>query len=663
MPLTRRSFLAGSCVAGAALTVVDHDRLGSSPAFAADSAAPTALTPTALTPTTFGPASLTSAVRGATVIGDSVFIASRFNTPELKLRLGEFDIATGEARSVDDLAITSSGGQKLAADGRYVYIGPAGSAHVWRFDPQTKELVAWAAAGGSTTWYYDMVVRGDHLYIGTYPDCTVKRIRLSDATIETYGRVSTSLYATSVDVDDENVYAGSAAPGALQVWPLAGGTPTDLTPYLSDSPVGILDLVVNDQVIYVASGRQLISLRTDGSERVSREIPAEDRYVDQLTVGSDGNVYALARLTTNVYQVTASGLVKVGQPLRDVENQLLAPLPGGGFVGVSGLGHVWRMAPDGTANVWQTASRGFGYPEIVQSMLRHSRGTVWVGGHYAMTVHQPERGTSTRFDVNGEPKSLAEDGRGTVYAGLYPSTQIVAIEPRDHRITTLGTLGNQQLRARRMYADVERNQLLIASSAASTVHTGALTFVDLAAGTFDVRRDYLPDQNVMDLAVVGRTAYLVGDTYPEGGATPRRTTAEVAAVDVVTRELLWRAEIKPWASYENVHVRGNLLYATGRRPRGAWYAYDLTTRTIVMEGDLGGYGQLNGVDGRVLSWVHWTNDISELPTAPGGPTTTLYDNVPRGWYNNPMFGFTRDRKAFWGMWGTDLARFPLPGSR
>ncbi|WTF83399.1 twin-arginine translocation signal domain-containing protein [Micromonospora globbae] len=651
MPVSRRSLLAGGAITGAALAIGQNALPSPASAKADDT----------LTPTSFGPASLTAAVRGAAVIGDSVFITSRFNTPEGKMRLGEFDVNTGEMRSIDDLAIASSGGQKLAADDRYVYIGPAGSAYVHRFDPRTKELVAWARAGGSTTWYYDMVVHGEHLYIGTYPDCTVKRIRLADATVETYGRISTSQYAAAVAVDDEYVYGGSAAPGTLLRWPKAGGSPVDLTPHLSTSPVGILDMVVSDGVVYVACGRQLISFDRDGSHRVSRDIAAEDRYVDQVTVGADGRVYALTRLTTNLYEVTADGLVKVGQPLADVENQLLAPLPDGALLGVSGLGHVWRATPNGTASVWQTATRGFGYPETIQSMMRHTRGTIWVGGHYAMTVHRTEAGTSDRFDVNGEVKAMAEGKAGVVYAGLYPSTQIVAIDPGSYRIRPLGLLGNEQLRTKRIHVDRPRNQLIVASSPQTTKHTGALTFIDLATGTFEGHREFLPDQSVMDVVVQGTTAYIAGDTYGEGTTGPVRKVAQVAAVDIVTRRLLWREEIKPdWQSYENLYVLGNLLYAVGRRPRGAWFAYDLHTRQIVMEGDLGGYGQLNGVDGRVFSWVHWTNDISELPTVPGGEVVTLYDNVPRGWYNNPSFHFTPDGRATWGMHGTDLARFPLP---
>ncbi|GAA4288057.1 hypothetical protein [Georgenia daeguensis] len=616
--------------------------------------------PAPLDPALFGPASLTAAVRGAAVHGETVVLTSRYNTPEGRLRLARFDLRTGEAVSVDDLPVASKGGQRLVSDGRYVYIGPAGSSHVWRFDPATKALERWAAVGPETTWYYDMVVDGGYLYLGTYPDCTVRRVSLADRSVQTYGRVSSSLYATSIAVDESYVYGGSAAPGGLLRWSKDGGEPVDLTAHLSDSPVGILDLVAHGGSLYVASGRQVISMQPDGSGRVVREIPEEDRYIDQLAVGADGKVYALARLTTNLYEVTAGGLTRVARPIDHVENVLLAAAPDGRLLGVSGLGHVWLVAPGGTATVWDTTTRGFGYPEVAQAMLLHSDQRVWVGGHYAMTVHRPLDGTSARFDVNGEPKALAEGRHGVVYAAMYPSGQILAIDPASLAVTPLGILGNQQMRTKAMHADLDGDQLLVASGPTGGLHTGALTFIDLRTGEFDSHREYLPEQSVMDVAVSGRTAYIVGDTYGESTGGPVRSAAQVAAVDIDTRELLWREELRPaWLSYEGVHVVGNLLYAMGRRPRGHWFAYDLVTRRIVMRGDLGGYGSFGAAGDRVLTWVHWANDIRELP----GPATDdgrlLHDAVPNGWYNNPTFSISPDGRATWGMHGTDLARFPL----
>lgn len=608
----------------------------------------------------FGPASLTAAVRGGVLIEDSMFISSRFNTPEGRLRLAEFDINSADLLSVADLPIDSSGGQKLASDGRYVYIGPAGNSHIWRYDPQSGEAQAWAQVGSDTTWYYAMTVADEYLYLGTYPDCIVARVRLSDATVQTYGRVSESLYATAVVVDENNVYGGSAAPGSLLRWPKDGGEPTDLTPYLSDSPVGILAMARSNGLLYIASGRQLISIRPDGSDRVVREIPEEDRYIDQLTTAPDGTVYALARLTTNHYEVTPTGLRNVGQPFADVENQALAATPEGQLIGVSGLGHIWNLEPDGEAEVWDTATRGFGYPEVAQTMLLHSRQRVWVAGHYAMTVHQPASGDSVRFDIDGEPKALAEGRRGIVYAGLYPSAQIVGIDPNSYEITPLGLLGNQQMRTRAMHYDASGHQLLVASGPSGGLHTGALTFVDLGSNDFEVHREYLPDQSVMGVAVSGRTAYIVGDTYGEGTSGPIRGVAQVAAIDLDSRELLWREELDDeWESYEDVHVVGNTLYLMARRPRGRWFALDLDTDQVVAEGDLGGYGSFGGAHGRIYSWVHWALDIRELPSEFEDNGKLLHSGVPEGWYNNPRFNFTRDGESTWGMWGTELARFSL----
>lgn len=622
-----------------------------------DDAALVEVTPLGVT--TYGPAALTAAVRGAVVLDDGVFISSRFNTPEGKLRVGEFDVATGEPRQIIDLNIDSSGGHALATDGDYVYIGPAGHSAVWRLDPRTGEAEAWAHVGPGTTWYYSMTVRDGYLYIGTYPDCMVRRVRLSDASVQTYGRVSESLYATAVAVDDQHVFAGSAAPGKLLRWPKEGGEPIDLTAQLSDSPVGILDLAVSGGYVYIASGRQLISIRPDGTDRVEREIPADDRYIDQLSVAADGAVYAVARLTTNVYRITPTGMDKVGKPAGDMENQLLQPTPEGRLIGVSGLGHIWNLEPGGSADIWDTATRGFGYPEVVQSMLLSSQGLVWVGGHYAMTVHDTAAGENVRFDVNGEPKALAEGGDGMIYAGLYPSAQIASIDPESNAITVLGTLGNQQMRIRDMDVDEDRGQLLVASGPSGGLHTGALTFVDVDTGEFEVRRDYLPDQAVMAVAIHDSTAYIVGDTYGEGTSGPVRDAAQVAAVDLDSRELLWREELRDdWLSYEDVLVSDGVLYLMGRRPAGIWFGYDLQSRTIVREGDLGGYGSFGTAAGRVFSWVHWAEQIRELPTT-HSEGRLLHGSVPTGWYNNPVFNIVPTSDATWGMHGTDLALFQL----
>ena len=545
--------------------------------------------------------------------------------------------------SMHDLDVGGPAGSKATADDRYVYIGPAGSPYIWRFDPATGTVEAWAEIGPATTWAYAMDVHDGYLYVGTYRDATVRRINLETAEVEVYGRVSTSLYATGVAIDEQYVYGGSAAPGKLLRWDReGGGNQLDLTQYLSDSPVGILDMVKAGDRLYIASGRQVISIHPDGSGRYSHSIPEEDRYVDQLAVGPDGEVYALARLTTNLYRVTEAGLEKITQPFDNVENIHLEVLDDGRIVGVSGLGHFWIHTIGGETQLYDPAMLGYGYPDQAQAMLLSSRQRVWVAGHYSITVHHPPSGTQQRIHVNGEAKALAEGRDGTIYAALYPSASIIAINPNTLEVTVLGLIGNGQMRTMDMVYDRPRHQLVVATGPTGGQHTGALTFVDLRTGTFDVRRDYLPEQRVMSISIEGNVAYIVGDTYGESTPGPLRPVGQVAAVNLDTRELIWRRELMPWESYEQVEVVDGVLYLVGRRPRGQWVAYDLATEQIIHAGDLGGYGGLDSVGGRVFSWCTglWrsVNCPARNPTAgcctrvcpTGGTTTRCSPSRPTG---------------------------------
>lgn len=200
-------------------------------------------------------------------------------------------------------------------------------------------------------------------------------------------------------------------------------------------------MVKSGELLYIASGRELITIRPDGSERVSRPIPDEDRYIDQLAVAPDGAVYALARLTTNIYRVDADSLTPIARPHDEVENILLDLTEDGRFVGVSGVGDVWTVRPDEDAEVFSLTATDFAYPDEVQSMLLHSRGQrLWVGGHYSMTVHNLEEQTSRSFYAPGEPKAMVQGADGTVYADLsqhedrgLPPAHLRAHRARHHR--------------------------------------------------------------------------------------------------------------------------------------------------------------------------------------------------------------------------------------
>lgn len=658
--VSRRSLFYGTgAVAGAALLLPGLSTMATAnPAWSAE-------------PILEGPAARTAAVRGSAYLDGRVYMASRHPVGPGVVRLGVFDPFTGEELAVHDLDLGArSGNNAMAADDRYIYIGPAGSTHVWRFDPETSEVERFVEVGPANTWTYSMRVHGDHLYIGTYPDAALYRVDRASGERESFGRVGASQYTTGIAVDDEHVFAATAAPGEMKVYDHDGALLADLTEHLTESPVGVLDLAVSNGIVYASSGRFIVSMRPDGSERVVRPIAEEDRYVDKLAVTPDGRVLAIARLTSNYYEITATGMDLLGKPWQNVENQGFFPIDDETLVGVTGPGHVWSSPIGGEALVTATPLTGFGYPEALQSLLAHSDHSVWAAGHFAITVHYPaERGEDpgparrdpVLFEVNGEPKSMVETTDGTVVAGMYPSTDVVAIDPVTHELRTLGTIDNEQMRPLAMAYDAARGDVLVPTTGKHLIHTGAVTFANPSTGAFEVRRDFLPNENIRNIVVDGDFAYIAGDTYAEAKSEPGPLeVASITEIDLRTRTVSRTFQPVDWASYEDITVRDGILFALARRPQGAWIAFDLETETVLAQGDIETSGGLGSHLGSTFLLAGNIGTIFEVSEADGGTQTALYEDVPNGYYNRSELSFVDGAAGAWGMYGTDLAWFPLP---
>lgn len=616
-------------------------------------------------PRLLGPAALTAASRGAVVLGDRVYFSARYVVDGDKYRLGAINYNTGKLELVKDLPMNGAKGQKLATDGKYLYLGPAASEYVWRYDPATDELLPWAKVGPKTTWMYAMSADDEYLYVGTYPDCQVRSIRLSDAHVEVYGRVSTSQYASAALADDQYVYGGSAAPGKLLRWPKGGGEPVDLSKKLTSSPVGIIDMKKAGDHLYIANGRQVISMKPDGTDRVSHDIPEEDRYADQIAVAPDGTVYAMCRLTTNIYRVTETGLELVLKPLADVENTYFTVLEDGRLLGVTGLGHVWIGEPGGEATVWDPAGMGYGYPDEVQSILLHSNGTVWTPSHYALTVHDVKAGTQRRAYLMGEAKAIVEAGDGSVYVALYPSASVAKINPNTLDVQIIGYIGMNQMRPMDMQYDNQRDQLIVATGGKNGTHQGALTFIDLKTGNFDVKTaNIMPEERAMCLAIVGDTLYVGTDTYGDSTGGPKAECGHLLKMNLDSKKIEWNRKVMPtWHSYEQIVPVDGKLMMIARRISGEWIVYDPDTDEITRRGKDEGYGGMEVYDGRVYTWNKWSNQIRELPTETTPDARLIHDEVPNGWYNNPFFAFANNGHDTWGTWGSQLALIPLQESR
>ncbi|OYN85356.1 outer membrane protein assembly factor BamB family protein [Parenemella sanctibonifatiensis] len=209
-----------------------------------------------------------------------------------------------------------------------------------------------------------------------------------------------------------------------------------------------------------------------------------------------------------------------------------------------------------------------------------------------------------------------------------------------------------------MAYDEPRNQLIVTTGPHMGGNQGAVAFIDLATGEAETRTDILVDQTHRGLWIEGDIAYLTGGTYGEGTG-PIRELAEVAALDLTTGEVLWRVEPRSGVQdIERVVRRGDVLYVMTRRPSGDILTLDPATGAFVETlTNLGGYGGMDRYGDRVVAWVHWALDIVVIN--PDNSFTPVFEDVPRGWYNNPNFSFVAGEHGTWGMDALNLAFFPF----
>lgn len=612
--------------------------------------------PRGLEPELFGPASRTGAVMGAAFVDDTAFVLTRYGHPTPIF--GVFDLETGEMQHTVDVP-AGTGGYTLATAGGHVYLGLTEDPHIWDYDVEQQTLSPLAEIGPPNNWTYGLCTGPDGaVYAGTYPRGEVWRVDPTTGKATNLGAPSSSQYAR-VAADEHYIYGGSQAPSGLVAHPIAGGDPIDLTAALPDPAGGVAAMVADGGLLHVATGSKLLTVDpSDPAAVISRQLPDKDRLIDALTITADGDILALGRPSCTLYRVDRADLTDLGSVTSDDENRGVHQRPSGTIVGVAGSGQIWQRDPSGETTIHDMVEAGLAMPEKAQSMTRDRRGRIWVGGHFSLTRHEPAAGRRTRIHLPGEPKTIVPHHGTRIFAAMYPSTEILDISD-DLTVTSLGKIGEGQYRPREAALHSASDQLLVATGPKGGALDGALTFIKLRTGRFSVYPAILPFQSIMSVHVEGDTAYICGDTYGEQNPPRERDTAQIAAVDIHSHEVLWRIEPKDqWGSLEHVTVHDGLLYCVARRPKGGWVALDLETREVVREGTVSGYGEVKAHRGTVYAATNFSDQLSILPGRTGDQET-LYEPIPIGWYNDPMLTFDGGRSATWGMWGTDLARLPL----
>jgi outer membrane protein assembly factor BamB len=644
--LPRRSLLSAAALAAGAGSFL-LDGIQGRPASAAPAVRPA--------PETFGTAAATAAIVGWALDGDgrTAYAVTRGQTPPKVVTL---DLESRAVTRIDRIPKGDGGWAATVSNGQ-VYVGTYPQAELYRYDPATgeSELLGKLTSGSGFVWCLTTAPDG-MVYAGTSPGCGVWEYNPSTKALRNLGRAHTAVdFARVITADDRFVYVGTTPERHVVAIDRATGERRDILPPELVGPGAIYDVRATGSRVLAATGGSVYDLAPDGSDvRVLTTPVAEP--LDAMTVTADGEFYCIARRDGGVFRRNGDALELIARENVGDENRGLL-LRGDHLIVAGGSGGLWyRHLPTGESTVFDLTGTDVAGPDLIQSIALDPGRAVYVGGHNRVTEHKPWEGSARRFPVAGEAKALLPLN-GKVIAALYPSSEVIELDPATGAVRSFGRTGLQ--RPWEMVHDRRRGLVLIASAPGTGIRTGALTILDLATGRLQNYPDVLPDQAVMSVTVDGGIAYLAGDTYGGGSVTPTRTTAQVAAFDLRTRTVRWRIEPLPaQPSLQHIEVHKGVLYGVCKRTSGRWFALDLATRTVRHQGTLSGYGEVVVHRDTVYAATNFGDDIAVI-----GPdlaeARVLYGDLATSWYTVPQLEFEPGTWKAWGAASRDLARFDL----
>ncbi|GAA1564136.1 MULTISPECIES: hypothetical protein [Kribbella] len=606
---------------------------------------------------TSGPAVTTAAVVAMAVLDGRAYVISRGIVPP---RLTEVDLATKRVTRTVEFPVGEGGWGITVAAGK-IYAGLYPVPDVYCFDPADGSLTRVGSLAGPGGFVWDLTTAPDGgVFAVSYPNGAVWQIDPATNALTQLGApVPGAQYGRYVGAAGNYVYAGIYTPSQLVGYDRSTKTFRDLTP-ASARGQNFGPFAAADNRIYVGSSEAVWSMSLDGSDVRSVPLPADETGVDAITVATDGTVYLTTRTSGTVWKWGASDsvLTAVGTPAPADEHRRIVLLDENTLLGSTGSGVLWWLdVRTGEFELLDLVDAGFTPAPDKPQSIALGEPNLYVGGHWVISEHAGDQ--VRRLRVAGEAKTLNWI-RGELYTALYPSTEVVRVNPRTKEVHSFGTIGHEQIRPWQAAYDEKSKLLAIASAPGTGKLTGALTLLDVRTGELDVHYGVLPDQSVMSVHVVDGVAYLGGDVVGGGGITPTRTAAAIGAFDLARRKLLWTVEpLAGERSIQSVAVHDGTLYGVLKRTSGSWFTYDLSTGAVARgTNKLSGYGQLFVDRTGVYCETNFGGNLYQL----GANTATLLvNNLGDGWYTVPQLTPVRGApRSVWGLSDRDLVQLPLP---
>lgn len=542
-----------------------------------------------ITVTDIGPAVIGTAVNGAELVGEELFLVSRAAIPAT---LSTLDLGTRTTTDVETVPTGIEGWAATAVnDGSDLYFGMHTPADFYHYDIVGRQLdptpvatfpdellIMDQFAAPDDVIYIAGMARGASGGVYSFDPSTGESEELGQP-------VPGQRYVRSVAATADLVFAGMGPAASIQYRPRDGGDWTEITIPELEGESFVYDMAVEGE--YLAFGTEaggllgVVDLTTMEATIVA--VP-DGRTIDSVAI-SDGVVYLTARFdgTLHAYDIEDQELTELATPSLGEEHRKLF-VDDGRVIGVGGAGTVWTYdlasgEVDATTALESDLPRS---PERVAQSIAVVEGDPYVAGHWHVDRHLVGESDRDGFGIPGEAKTMVGI-EGRLYASIYPGAQVLVHDPATADLETLAVIHDNQMRPRTSHYNEATDSLLVGTREFYGNVGGAVSVIDPDTGAVRTTRDVVVDQAPISMASIGATAF-IGHEIAGEVATPTTTEAHLVSWDIESGTTGWDVVPVPGApaivALEVAETEGaTVLY--GLTSNGHLFAVDPQTGEVI----------------------------------------------------------------------------------
>ncbi|MFC4557993.1 WD40 repeat domain-containing protein [Virgibacillus kekensis] len=493
----------------------------------------------------------------------------------------------------------NSWGLTVAPNGT-LYIASGRNANMYQWVPGSESITTYRTPIKDESYIW--TVRADEeglIYGGTYPSGKVFQFNPKDNTFRDYGQLIEGIkYTRSVAVGKGKVYAGLGTPAHL----------VELDTVTGDKKEIQLPEEYQDQkFVYDLSyeGNLLFARLTPANDTLVYDVVQEE-WIDTIKNttaigdivsprGPENKVYIRKDEFIYSYDLRTHELVSTGVQFINgvsasrsfgwihLEN---SDYPGRSLVSMTSRGEIFIYNPQ-NGNHKTLHGDVQGQPTDIQSLSKGPDGRIYIGGYLSpqgMGVYNPETGELKQLNGMSQIEGMGSHN-GKLYMGTYPGANIFAYDPTEpwnygNNPRKLFSLDNTHSQDRPFAFESAGDKLAIGTVPDYGQLGGALTFYDPGTDQFDVHRNVVENQSIIELKYKDGLIYGTTSIWGGYGIDPTETEAKMFIWDVEKGEKVWEGVPVPGEEAVSAVTFDNEGYLWGLTA-GHVFKFDPVTREIM----------------------------------------------------------------------------------